>query len=55
MSLSSYAYFLRKLPLILRIGPKYKIKRAGDIYKGTLDIEFEQNWSVGLVATLGDG
>ena len=24
---------------------------AGDIYKGTLYIEFEQDWSVGLVAT----
>ena len=26
-------------------------KRARDICKGTLDIEFEQDWSVGLVAT----
>ena len=26
-----------------------------DIYKRTLDIEFEQDWSVGLGATLGDG
>ena len=29
-------------------------KQAGDICKGTPDIEFEQNWSVGLGATLGD-
>ena len=26
-----------------------------DIYKGTLGIEFERDWSVGLGATLGDG
>ena len=30
-------------------------KAARDIYKRTLDIEFEQDWSVGLGATLGDG
>ena len=30
-------------------------KRARDICKGTLDIEFERDWSVGLGATLGDG
>ena len=30
-------------------------KRAGDIFKGTLNIEFQQDYSVGLVATLGDG
>ena len=30
-------------------------KRAGDIYKGTLDIEFERDWSVSLGATLGEG
>ena len=30
-------------------------KEAGDICKGTLDIEFEQDWLVGLGATLGDG
>ena len=34
---------------------KTKKKRAKDIYKGTLDIEFERDWSVGLGATLGDG
>ena len=28
---------------------------ARDICKGTLDIEFERDWSVGLGATLGDG
>ena len=28
---------------------------ARDIQKMTLDIEFEQNWSVGLGARLGDG
>ena len=28
---------------------------ARDICKGTLDIECERDWSVGLGATLGDG
>ena len=28
---------------------------AGDICKETLDIKFEQNWSAGLGAMLGDG
>ena len=32
-----------------------KKKWAGDICKGTPDIEFEQDWSVILGATLGDG
>ena len=30
-------------------------KQARDVCKGTLDIEFERDWSVGLGATLGDG
>ena len=30
-------------------------KRARDICKGTLDVEFGRDWSVGLGATLGDG
>ena len=30
-------------------------KGARDICKGTLDIEFERDWSVGLGAKLGDG
>ena len=46
--------FLCEMPLILRVGRKRK-KRARDICKGTLDIEFERGWSVGLGATLGDG
>ena len=29
-------------------------KPARDIFKGTLDIEFERDWSFGLGATLGD-
>ena len=29
-------------------------KEAGDIYKGTLDIECERDWPVALRATLGD-
>ena len=31
-----------------------KKTRARDICKGTLDIEFERDWSFSLVATLGD-
>ena len=51
LSLSSFACFLSKLPLILMVGRKRK-KRAGDICKRTLNIEFEQDSSVGLGATL---
>ena len=29
--------------------------RAGNIGKGALDIEFEQDWPVGLGTTLSDG
>ena len=46
-------FFLCELPSILRVHRKRK-KRAGDICKGTLDIECERDWSVGLGATLGD-
>ena len=31
-----------------------KEKRTGNICKGTPDIEFEQDWSIGLAATLHD-
>ena len=30
-------------------------KTAGDIYKRTLNIEFELDWSIGLGSTIGDG
>ena len=43
-----------KVSLILRVGEKWK-GLAGDNYKTTLNIEFEQDWSVGLGAMLGDG
>ena len=33
---------------------KIEKKRSEDTFKGTLDIEFERDWSVGLGATLGD-
>ena len=46
-------FFLCELPLISRVDRKRK-KRARDICKGTLDIEFERYWSVGLGATIGD-
>ena len=42
-----------KVPLILRVGRKWK-GRAGDNYKSTLNMEFEQDWSFTLDATLGD-
>ena len=46
--------FLCELPLSLGVDRKRK-KRAGDICKGTLDIECKRDWSVGLGATLCDG
>ena len=36
------------------VGRKRK-KHTGDICKGTLNIEFEQDYSIGMVAKLGDG
>ena len=54
LSLSSFAWFLCKLSLILRVGRKLKT-RSGDICKETLDIEFEQDRSIGLGSTIGNG
>ena len=51
--LKIFNFFLCELPLILRLDRKRK-KISGDIYKGTSDTEFEQDWSIGLGATLGD-
>ena len=42
-----------KVSLILRIGQKLK-EWAGDNYKSALNVEFEQDWLVGLGATLGN-
>ena len=42
-----------KVALILRVGQKLK-GQAGDNCKSTLNIEFEQDWSFTLDATLGD-
>ena len=47
-------FFLCELPLILGVARKQK-KQAGDICRGTPDIEFEQDWSVGLDTILADG
>ena len=47
-------FFLCELPLILRVDQKLE-KRARDICKGTLDIECERDWPVGIGAMLGDG
>ena len=44
--------FLCELLLILRVDRKRK-KQAGDICKGTLDIECERDWLVSLGAMLG--
>ena len=44
-------FFLCELPLIFRIDRKRKKKRARDICKGTLDIECDRDWPVGLGAT----
>ena len=43
----------RELLLILEVGEKLKDRR--DIYKRILDIEFEQDRSIGLGSTIGDG
>ena len=48
-------FFLCELPLILREIEKEKKKPTRDICKGTLDIECEREWPVGLCATLGGG
>ena len=42
-----------KVSLILREGRKWK-GLAGDISKSALNIEFEQDWAVGLGSTLDD-
>ena len=53
MSVSQFvSCFLCELPLILRLGRKWK-GLAGDNCKKTLNIEFGQDWSVGLGAMLG--
>ena len=43
-----------KVSLVLRVGRKLK-GWAGDYCKSALNIKFEQDWLVGLGATLGDG
>ena len=45
-------FTLCELPFTLRL--ERKKKETGNICKGTPDIEFEQDWSVGLGATLRD-
>ena len=42
-----------KVSLILRVGRKWN-GWDGDICESALNFEFEQDWSVGLGATLGD-
>ena len=47
-------FFLCELPLILGVARKRQ-EQAEDICKGAPENEFEQDWSVGLVAILADG
>ena len=49
-----FIFFSCELPLILGVTRKRK-EQAEDICKGTTNIEFEQDWSVGLGAILADG
>ena len=42
-----------ELPLIFGVGEKLKIT-ARDIYKITLDIEYERDQAIGLGSTIGD-
>ena len=54
MSVTQFVCFLCELlPLTLWVGQKWK-GLARDNCKRTLYIKFEQDWSVGLGATLGD-
>ena len=43
---------MKPLKLFFRKQIENKDKKAGNISKGTPDIEFEQDWPVGLGATL---
>ena len=50
-------FFLCELSLTLTVSLKLKKKKKkaeGRYLQGTLDIEFERNWSFGLGSTLGD-
>ena len=47
MKIEILNFFLCELPLILKVGL--------EIFVRALDIELEQDWSVGLGSTLGDG
>ena len=47
-------FFLCELPLILGVARRRK-EQAEDIFKGTPDVEFEQDWLVGLGGVLADG
>ena len=49
----NFTFFLMWTTLNFEGRSKMKKKRARDICKGTLDIEFERDWWVGLGATLG--
>ena len=50
----NFNFFLIELPLNLRVDGKRK-RETGNICKGTPDIEFEQDGSVGLGAIFANG
>ena len=49
-----FIFFLCELPLILGLARKRK-KQTESICMGTPDVEFEQDWLVGLCTILADG
>ena len=49
-----FNFFSCELPLTLGVEEKLK-KKARDIYKRTLDIEFERDRSIRLGSMIGDG
>ena len=51
---SSFSEKKNFIPFILRVDKKKGERERGNICKGTPDIEVEQDWSVGLGATLHD-
>ena len=54
MRKSKFDFFIRTTLNFEGRSKTKKKKRARDICKGTLDIEYERDWPVGFGATLGD-
>ena len=51
----NFKFILMWITLNFEGRSKTEKKEARDICKGTLDIDYERDWSVGWIATLGDG